>query len=198
MRVFYEFFLIICALLISIYFLVFTNLIDSFDLKLPSLQKIQAGAFQIFLVLATATSAAFFQWQFNKNDRNNTKIAEATRFNEAVVYLKTLIEDTRTNYADNVLQEYITEKQHVEDLNSKPLGNEYNISLTSIPELRAAQTSAFLDKIPNLGKYYQIIDAYYYAQGQIQNFNDVAIERTLSIKEQRNNSFKKDKIGNSV
>ena len=190
----YEAFLFFVTLLLVLQAIFYNNWNEFYELSVSLTKALNEISLEIFLVLTTASSAAFYQWRFRKNDENNKKVKEATRYNEAVVYLKSLIEDIRNNYAENVLPQYIKEKQELED--KKKFEKEvYKKSLTAVPELGKAESSHFLEKIPNLGKYYQLIAAFYYVQAQIVNFNIVTTERTLSIKEQRQQSFTKVPVG---
>lgn len=141
---------------------------------------------KIFIAVLAWLLAIFTQKIFRKIDARKQKIKEIHQFNEAVIYLCFLIESTLTNVDNNILKSSDVEQGFLSKLlNDLKKGNSDIpfFSFLGIPNLEKIKDKNFLEKIPNIGKYADIGQAFYRTKGQLRHFCDVNEDRYPLIKE---------------
>lgn len=142
--------------------------------------------FQFLLVFVAAISGYFFQKLFAKSAEKESFIKNINKFNEAVLYLSSIIEGISLHLDQLILPAHNSEHQTLAQLNEIAKNPQAPILIKttniSIRSIEVAKEENFLSKIYNVGKYVNIMQTFYRMQNEMRQFNDICEERNFLIK----------------
>lgn len=149
-------------------------------------------AAQLIIAAIAAYSGFYFQKKFKKDEAIQAKRQEVYRFNEAVTYMGALLEAINVHLEQLVLKSFIAEEIEYAKLAAEvdrvrkgfaAPAEIFRHSFMSISSIEIAQTEQFTAKIPNMGKYAEVILAFHRLRYGLIQFATIAEERNFLIKQ---------------
>jgi hypothetical protein len=138
---------------------------------------------QLIAAILALLGGYIFQNIFRKLDIQNEKRKDAHRFNEAVVYLSSILEIVVHYIEQLIIPAYQEEKNFYEMLsNTEPTGHHIQNSLSSIYPLEISDPDKFVSKVSHLIKDPIITKAFYSMRNEMLQFYNVAQDRHIFIK----------------
>jgi hypothetical protein len=142
---------------------------------------------QFVAVGVAAYSGYFFQVRFSQRQEVEQKKQETHRFNEAVVYLSSLLESYSNHMDSLVLPNRDLETKVLQEANAIAAGTKssgvFRLTLSSIRPLEVFNPSDFIAKIPNIGQHAEFLQAFHRTRDYTLQFNAISEERNLLVKE---------------
>ncbi|QQG37107.1 MAG: hypothetical protein HYS17_04915 [Micavibrio aeruginosavorus] len=136
---------------------------------------------QLILVLIAAGSGYYFQRLIQKQEDKNQSINRAHEFNEAVIYLSSILEIIAHHISQLILPSYSSEKTTFAELQTTPTQNPH-VQLRSIRHIEPPSEDLFLKKISDIGSQADIVQVFFRMKNETSQLQTICEERNFLLK----------------